>query len=143
LSSPAAGWLGPSLLEHRKEAAEKKKRRAEKFEELVAAIYEFDHWLDRQNDIIVHGEQGTIEVSPFAKIQAISAVYFPQFDDKIAELDRATLGYRVWMGAAGEKRLMGDTAGMRGGFNEAYLPYGKKRNALLTALKEFARSEFQ
>jgi hypothetical protein len=32
----AGGWLGPWLLEGRKQAAEKKKKRAEKFEELVA-----------------------------------------------------------------------------------------------------------
>jgi hypothetical protein len=35
----AGGWLGPWLLEGRKEAAEKRQRRRQKFEELVATLY--------------------------------------------------------------------------------------------------------
>jgi hypothetical protein len=41
----AGGWLGPSLLERRKEKAEKKKLRAQKFEELVGAVVEHYHWI--------------------------------------------------------------------------------------------------
>jgi hypothetical protein len=40
----AIGLLGPWLLQRRREAEENRQRRAAKFEELVAAIYEFDHW---------------------------------------------------------------------------------------------------
>jgi len=47
----AGGWLGPWLLERRKEKADKKKRRAEKFEELVTALFEYEHWLDVMRDI--------------------------------------------------------------------------------------------
>ena len=36
--------VGVRFLQSREE---KRKRRAEKFEELVAALYEFDHWLDK------------------------------------------------------------------------------------------------
>ncbi len=60
--------------------AEKKKRRAEKFEELVSAIYQFDHWVDILRNIQVYGEEHSLEASPFAKIQAITAIYFPAFD---------------------------------------------------------------
>ena len=40
-----SGWLGPWLIEGRKERAEQKKRRADQSEDLVGAFYEFDHWL--------------------------------------------------------------------------------------------------
>jgi hypothetical protein len=53
-----SGWLGPWLLEGRKETAEKKRKRAEKFEELVSAVYEFDNWLDiRENKVAFGGEE--------------------------------------------------------------------------------------
>jgi hypothetical protein len=35
------GWLEPWLLERKKEAAENKKKRAEKFEKLVATLFEY------------------------------------------------------------------------------------------------------
>jgi hypothetical protein len=67
----AGGWLGPWLLERRKEAAEKKRKRAEKFEELVAAVYDFDHWNENFRRSTVFGEQQISTVSPFHKLQAI------------------------------------------------------------------------
>lgn len=41
----AVALLGPYLLEGRKQEAERKKKRAEKVEELIGALYEHDHWL--------------------------------------------------------------------------------------------------
>ena len=46
------GWLGPWFLERKKEGAEKKKRRAAKFEELVTALYEHKHWLDMMESLL-------------------------------------------------------------------------------------------
>jgi hypothetical protein len=121
----------------------KKRRRAEKFEELVAALYEFDHWMENLKAVEAYGAERIVEVSPFAKIQAISAVYFPTFDEKIRELDTAAGGYRVWIYGAAQKRVTKDVAGMNDGLAEAYRPYLGKREALLKALKEFAHTEFQ
>jgi hypothetical protein len=41
----AGGLIGPLMLERRKEASEKKKKRAEKFEELVGAVVEHYQWI--------------------------------------------------------------------------------------------------
>jgi hypothetical protein len=74
------GVIGTTFREAAQQRHEKAKRRADKFEELVAAVYEFDHWLDimRHRDAFGAGEAPET-VSPFAKVQSISAVYFPQF----------------------------------------------------------------
>ncbi len=126
------------------ERRERRKRRAEKFEELVAAVYDFDHWVDNLRLSTAYGdEKNSSAVSPFYKLQAISSVYFPQFDTKIDELDKATAGYRVWMIGAGQKRLANQIDSMSMGFVEAYEPYSEKRDGLLKALKEFAHREFQ
>jgi hypothetical protein len=40
------GVIGATIRDAAQQRNEKTKRRADKFEELVAAIYEYDHWLD-------------------------------------------------------------------------------------------------
>ena len=82
-------------------------------------------------------------MSPFAKLQSISAVYFPQFNELIVELDLAANRFPFWMLEAGKKRIAEDPAYLSAGFNEAYGPYAEKREALLRALKKFAHDEFQ
>jgi hypothetical protein len=140
----AGGWFGPWLLERRKEKAEKKKRRSEKFEEMVGAVYEFDHWVETERQIRVIGKEGLIQgVSPFAKVRATSAVYFPQFENLIRELENATGGYRAWMTTAALRRVSGISEEPPAGFVEAVRPYTQARDNLLDALRKFAQSEFQ
>jgi hypothetical protein len=136
----ALGGVGiSSWLTSRRDAAqeqrEAKRRRADKFEELVAAIYDFDHWLDGNRLREVYDHKIPQSVSPFAKVQSVSAAYFPQFDQAIRELDAATSSYRSWMEIAPQINASG--------FEEAYNPYAEKRDALLDALKKFAQKEFQ
>jgi hypothetical protein len=81
-------------------------------------------------------------VSPFAKVQSISAVYFPQFNKLVGELNVYSSQYVSWIYTAAEKKNSKDAGAMQG-FNEAYTPYMKKREALLDALKKFASEHFQ
>src|ERR1700680_1778044 len=74
-----AGLIGPYFIQRAKDAAERKRKRAEKFEELVAAVVEHGHWLDALRNIRglgVGSELGfatEITLSPMAKIHAICA----------------------------------------------------------------------
>jgi hypothetical protein len=145
----AIGFLGPWLLQRRKEAEEKRRRRAEKFEELVAAVYEFDHWVENRRRKFAYGEENLPETaSPFAKIEALVVIYFPQFTDRVTVLDLAFDGFRIWMNAAGIARLA-DPPGWLSlpefsneRFNEASRPYTKARLDLLSALKKYGNEEF-
>ena len=120
-----------------------KKRRAEKFEELIAAIYEFDHWLDNERTRGLGGNTSSPEVSPFAKIQAISAVHFPSFDPLIRELDNGVAKYRVWIETASFQRVAGKLTEFPAGYLEALKPYSDARDKLLDSLKKFAHTDFQ
>ena len=66
-------------------------------EELVAAVYEHDHWMDTMRRIYVLKFEGEIKLSPFAKIHAISDIYFPQFEKAVEDLATAARAYRKWM----------------------------------------------
>jgi hypothetical protein len=61
------GIAGSTLIFLLQTRAEKKKRREEKFLDLVAAVYEHDHWLDTLRRTYVVELEGEIKVSPFAK----------------------------------------------------------------------------
>jgi hypothetical protein len=142
LGGTVAAALGTVIRDAVQRRSEERKRRADKFEELVASVYEFDHWLDRLKDRFVFGADVPETVSPFAKVQSTSSVYFPQFSTLANDLDEAATEYRRWMIGAGEKRLNKDPTHI-GGFIEVYEPYKRRRNALLDALQKFARKHFK
>jgi hypothetical protein len=128
------------LIAVRKEAADRKRKRAEKFEELVGAVYEYDHWNDTIRGIRVLGFDGEITVSPFAKIHAISDTYFPEFESAVEELRAAGHTYGMWMLEVAQNRPQNDA--LMAGHGTVVRPYVEKRDALLTPLRSFARREF-
>ena len=56
------------LVSRQQRIADAKKRRTDKLEELVAAVYEFDHWVDRNKQRYVVGEDIPETISPLAKV---------------------------------------------------------------------------
>jgi hypothetical protein len=154
------GYLGTWLLQRMKETEENRRRRAEKFEELVATIYEFDHWIMNTRSINAYGSTNLSETaSPFAKIEAIVAIYFQQFDELVVALEGASDRYMAWMTEAGLARLVlaekiqkglvtGSQADLRNlpEFSDELTskvskPYVKARMDLLYALKDFGKKE--
>jgi hypothetical protein len=136
------GLAGPWFLETRKQAAEKKKKRAEKFEELIAAIHEHSHWLDTARSIRVLGIEKELGVNPVTKALAIVAIYFPEFYDEMKEVDLAADQFETWMFEAGQKRLDG-VKDFRDGHIDAYDPYARKRLNILNNFRKFASDEFR
>jgi hypothetical protein len=136
------GSLSPWFIERKKEKNEKKKKRAEKFEELVAAVYEFDYWADRSARIYVFLGGGDVGLSPASKVEAIAAVHFPQFQKKIAEVRSVGFSYQQ-AAYEGAKSLAGKTDYEFTDFlRKASNPYVRKRDELLHELKKFAGEEF-
>lgn len=70
------GLVGPPLSYWLSERSEKKKQKVEKFEELMDAIYAYEHWLDLVKNIRVFGHEDTHPPSPLSKVRAISSIYF-------------------------------------------------------------------
>jgi hypothetical protein len=121
---------------------ERRTRRAAKFEELMTAVYEHEHWLTNQRNIRVFGAQLEEKTDPFAKIQAIAALYFPTFLGRITELRDGANKYESWMLDRGLARLRGETSELTKGSKEAYADYSRVRVTLLNELQELARQDF-
>jgi hypothetical protein len=136
------GLIGPPFLHHLQQKVEKKKRRAEKFEELVATLYEHDHWLQMMQNVRLFGDEDRNVMPPITKVHAISLVYFPELEEQITKLDVVTDKYKLWMSTAAQKRLKGDKT-FADDAGIMYRLYSEEFHSLLRELGEFARREFQ
>lgn len=143
LAGTAAGSMVTIIREIAQNRRDAKKRRADKLEELVAAIYEFDHWLTGVQNRGAYGEDIPVTVSPFAKVQSITSIYFPGFAGMVTDLDIVATNRELWISQATSRRLNNDIANLNVGQSESYNPYAEKREALLTALGKYAREELQ
>lgn len=123
--------------------AEKKQRRSQKFEELVAALYEHQHWLNTLKNVTAFGEKETLGVSPISKVRAIAVVYFPSLNDAILKLNNAAGHYQLSIYQAAQRRLAGDISTMTEPMLSAYGPYIDEFNKLMVNLDDFAEREFR
>jgi hypothetical protein len=53
---------------------------------------------------VILGSKEPEEMSPFAKVQAISAIYFTDFEERLRDLEIATREYELWMAKAFQKK---------------------------------------
>jgi hypothetical protein len=139
-----AGLVGPYCIQRAKDAADKKRKRAEKLEELIAAVVEHFHWISAFRYFTISGQGSEPTLSPITKVQAITGTYFPEFDVLVQQLDSASNEYEKWILSIGQKRVRNE----RGyeklvGHDEVLKAYTEKQQAFLTALRRFARREFQ
>jgi hypothetical protein len=98
----AGGLITQLLLEHRKQAGERRKKKAEKLEELTCELHTYENWVAMLPIIVKPGEDALLAFakSPptsFVKLRSISNVYFPEFGDLIRALGMAVAEYLNWL----------------------------------------------
>jgi hypothetical protein len=132
------------LLAVRKEAADKKRKRAEKLEELVGAVVEHFHWMAHMRYFYISGQGSQPTLSPITKIEAIVSTYFPEFTGLVRQFDSASNLYEMWIISIGRKRVRNEPGyETLVGQDEVVTNYTDKRAEFLAELKRFARREFQ
>jgi hypothetical protein len=140
----AGGLIGPLMLERRKEASEKKKKRAEKFEELVAAVVEHYQWIGALRFFAISGQGSLPTLSPITKIEAIASTYFPEFEGVVRQFETVSNNYEIWILSTGQKRVRNEPGYENlTGHDDVVTKYTDKRAEFLMELKRFARREFQ
>jgi hypothetical protein len=138
------GLVGPYFIQRAKEKADKKRTRNEKFEELMAAVVEHYHWFSAMRYFFISGQGSEPTLSPITKIEAIAGTYFPEFQAFVQQLDSTSNDYEVWILDIGQKRLRKEPGYERlVGHAEVLTKYTNARKAFLSALRQFARREFQ
>lgn len=138
------GWLtikASRLAQTEQIEAEARRKRGDKYEELVAAIYEFDHWLDKLRNKRAYGESLEESISPLSKVQAIAAVYFPVLREQVRALDTASTNYQLWISRAAQRRVAGNIAEINKGYDDAITPVVAAIRGLLRAVEAAAAAD--
>ncbi len=133
--SAATQWY----LHTAKATDDRRRLREQKLEELIALVYEHDHWMDNLRVINVFGKDERKTISPFSKLNAIAAIHFPEFLPSIKNLDHAASAYRRWMITKGQQRLAGNLNALGEGLEDAYGPYLSASSQLLDEIQTFAQ----
>jgi hypothetical protein len=93
-------------------------------------------------NVRVFEEDTELAMSPMARVQAITSVYLPEFEDDIKALDHSVDAYELWAMEARGRRLKKEPDFADGG-SEAYEPYLENFHSLMRKLRGYARKEFQ
>jgi hypothetical protein len=141
----AGGFVGQWLSEGRKQQVEKRRKRAEKLEELVITIYDHREWM---NEIAVNCTESSHPNSPFAKIEAIKQVYFAQFDILVRKMAATSNAYYSLIkrhGAVLQQLNPSNPAHVKiiDEVGEAKESYYKSLGFLLEEIKRYSKREFQ
>ena len=137
-------FVGPFFLQRVKDAADKKRKRVEKFEELVAAVVEHYHWMANVRYFFLTGQGSQGTLSPITKIEGIVSTYFPEFEMLVRQLDSASNQYEMWILDTGQKRVRGEQGYEKlTGHDGVLTKYTEKRAEFMLELKLFARRKFQ
>ena len=134
----SGGLIGPLVLERRKQIAERKKKRAEKMEELASLLYKHQHWIKSTMNFCLSGAEESKTISPFARIEAITRVYFHELHDSIHELDIKADQYEKWLLQERDKRIRNPR--YQANIDEAKPYYTAYLRSLYDVLDEIKRS---
>lgn len=137
LIGAAIGVGGSLMANFLTSAAERKRRRGEKFEELVREVYRFDHWLTDVRDKHAYGSALLPGVTPLANIEAITTVHFPSLRSAVQAMATQAGIYQVWIMEAGGRRVANKLSEINDGQTEAYRPYRAAWKTLIDALRAY------
>ena len=125
--------------------ADKEKRREEKFEALMGALYDHRDWLKALGNSRAFDSAPPVGSSPMARVRAIAAVYFKSFQQALIKLDVAADHYELWTFPAGQERknkgkleLVTLEAGQK-----AYAPYATTWKEIVERLENLAINGFR
>jgi hypothetical protein len=136
------GGFGSATLVHLLQAKQaKKRRREEKFQDLIVAILETQTWLDSVRNSKFWGKEEPTGLPPISKAYAIATIYFPHLVTKINELNDATQEHVKWIAQAAMKKLENPT-GFANDLPATYRPWIAKMNETIGELNRTARREF-
>lgn len=142
LIAGTVGVLSPVIVEWLKQRAERKRKRAENLDNLLRALYEYDHWLDLKKNSNAFGHEDRAEMTPRWRLQTLVAIHFPQFEKKTQTLVVKALNYEGWSIEAGRKRLA-KIDKFTDGFREVYDPYREAFQDIVEDISKAGRKEFR
>lgn len=97
-----------------------RERRTARFEQMMEAVYQQDHWLDLRRRSLGQGELIEPGHAPIHRARFIALSDFPDLVLPMRKLDVASGVYETWIAKAASDRINGNHTQWMDGFKEAY-----------------------
>lgn len=136
------GLVGTNYAHRLSQKQSHKDELKKKLEDLVTEAYEIDIWLKKQESYYLFGGDEILEQSPIAKIEAISALYFPELSGQVAVLSSKNTAYKMWLLEGFKLRASSGSATAPqehvAKISELYDPVMKAKNAIVEEAKSLS-----
>lgn len=132
--------VAPIVQEHRREAAELKRKKGEKLEELLTAIFECDRWEQARRNENLFGVAGVEVINPLPRVDMLTKVYFPQFSDLASTLGIALRDFDLWTIQLAQRRLRGEAIDIEA-YRDKYDPISRAIATFTRALTSYGHHE--
>jgi hypothetical protein len=135
--------IGPFFIQRAKDATDRRRKRAEKCEELIGAVVEHYHSIAAMRYFTISGQGNQPTLSPITKIQAIVSMYFPEFDVLALQFDIVSNSYELWILDIGQRRVRNEPGYENlAGHDDVGQEYTAKRMEFLAALRNSLGGSF-
>jgi len=137
------GAVVPLITHTLKAKYEARERDAARFAELVAAIYEYQYWLEEKTYKEIYGKEKPDTMAPYPKLLSIGMIYFPQFLVQIAQLNAEAKKYEALIMTKALDRFHGEIDKLNDGIDEAHGSYSNAQERLFDAMFDYADKRFK
>ncbi|MFN4042668.1 hypothetical protein [Limnobacter sp.] len=98
------GVLGSILSHWMKTSSERKDRKRQKLEEIVALTFEVGHWLEKQRDYFWWGKEKVVGVSPIDSCKSLTSLYFPELKEPMLAFSNHAIDLNKWVITGGQNK---------------------------------------
>ncbi|MER9629955.1 hypothetical protein [Mesorhizobium sp. M0296] len=125
---------GPAVTQLLNDRTSQKAKRTQKYEDLISAIYDHDHWLAQRVQAAFEGRDIDSQ-PPIQRATLLCSLHFPELLPHVQNVENKGRPYLMWILGVRRKRLVNDLSGASDGMQDAYKPYQ-------LALDQFQREAF-
>ncbi len=125
-----------------KEKSGQKRLKAEKFEQLLTAVFSQKHWLEQSQRKWVIGMDMALPEAPIVRALALATAYLPELENEVSTLEAASMKFENWMLEAGQKRQPGKTDHIDGA-GDAVKEYLRAVATFMESAREFQMKELR
>jgi len=103
------GVVGPIVFHKHERKTSNLRLKREKLEQLVAASYRVEFWLEEKRGADLFGHEKDLGMFPISEVEMISRLYFPELREDVRQLSMVSLRYRKWI-TEGRMKMLRDGA---------------------------------
>ncbi|MER8827221.1 hypothetical protein NKH73_14125 [Mesorhizobium sp. M0938] len=113
---------GPAVTQLLTDRTSQKAKRTQKYEDLISAVYEYDHWLAQRASAAFEGRDIDSQ-PPIQRAILLCSLHFPELLPHVQKVENDAGSYIMWILGVRKKRLENNLTGVNDDMAKTYDPY--------------------